>query len=81
MYARRIVSKSIDADISNRDPIPLISTKAVSARRKEMMITLENISQRILDVGYSGNIVFSDIFCLTPDLLGCSGAASSKPSA
>ena len=69
MYARRIVLKSIDADIANRDPIPLISIKVVSARRKEMMITLANISQRSLDVRYSGNFVFSAIICLTPDLL------------
>ena len=69
MYAKRIVWKSIDADIANSDPIPLISIKVVSARRKEMMITLDNINQRILAVRYSGNFVFSAIICLTPDLL------------
>ena len=69
MYVRRIVLKSIDADIADRDSIPLISIKVASARRKVTMIILDNISQRSRDVRYSGNFVFSAIICSTPDLL------------
>jgi hypothetical protein len=69
MYVRRIVLKSIDADIADRDSIPLISMKVASPMRKVTMITRDNISQRSRDVRYSGNFVFSAIICSTPDLL------------
>ena len=43
----------------------MISAKAVNPKRKEMMITFDNISQRILAVRKSGSFVFSAMILST----------------
>ena len=65
MYVRRIVLKSIDTDIADCDSIPMISMNVVNPRRKVTMITLASISQRKLEVRYSGYFELSANFLST----------------
>jgi hypothetical protein len=55
MYVRRIVLKRVEAEIAERGCISLSSTNVTIARRKVTMAILDSISQRRLDVTFSGN--------------------------
>ena len=69
MYVRRIVLKSIDTDIADCDAVPMVSMNVVNPRRKVMMITLANMSQRKREVMYSGYFELSAIYLSTRNSL------------